>query len=126
MKSVQQQIDSVLNFLGHYKYQVVIILGIIVCVFVDDNSVLRRLEYQLQKDHLRQEIHKYRAMHEADSLELLQLQRNPKSIEKIARQRYFMKKDNEDVFVLSTDQQPQNIDDDESQYTDDDDDETAQ
>lgn len=64
-------------------------------------------------------------MHEADSLELLQLQRNPKSIEKIARQRYFMKKDNEDVFVLSTDQQPQNTDDEESQYTDDDD-ETAQ
>ena len=34
------------------------------------------------------------------------MQRNHKEIEKIARERYFMKADDEDIFVLSTDRQP--------------------
>jgi cell division protein FtsB len=32
------------------------------------------------------------------------LDSNPKAIEKIARERYFMKEDNEDIFVFSNDQ----------------------
>jgi cell division protein FtsB len=32
---------------------------------------------------------------------------NPKAIEKIARERYFMKADDEDVFVLSDDVKPE-------------------
>ena len=32
------------------------------------------------------------------------LDSNPKAIEKIARERYFMKADDEDIFVLSDDQ----------------------
>ena len=36
---------------------------------------------------------------------LRELETNPKAIEKIARERYFMKADDEDIFVLSDDQQ---------------------
>jgi cell division protein FtsB len=36
------------------------------------------------------------------------LKRDPKAIEKIARERYFMKADGEDIFVLSDDNQSYN------------------
>jgi putative septum formation initiator-related protein len=34
------------------------------------------------------------------------LKRDPKAVARIARERYFMKADNEDIFVLSDDEQP--------------------
>jgi len=34
------------------------------------------------------------------------LRRDPKAIEKIARERYFMKTDDEDIYVLSDDEKP--------------------
>ena len=38
-----------------------------------------------------------------DSKRLKELNRNPDAIAKIARERYFMKADDEDIFVLSDD-----------------------
>jgi cell division protein FtsB len=35
--------------------------------------------------------------------QILELNRNPKAMERIARERYFMKHDDEDIFVLSDD-----------------------
>ena len=43
-------------------------------------------------------------MYNKDMRELRMLDRNPKAIEKIARERYFMKADDEDIFVLSDDE----------------------
>ena len=37
-----------------------------------------------------------------------ELDRNPKAMEKIARERYFMKADDEDIFVLSDDGEDEN------------------
>ena len=37
---------------------------------------------------------------------LKELNTNPDAIAKIARERYFMKADDEDIFVLSDDEQP--------------------
>ena len=56
-------------------------------------------------DPVKEEISKYEAQHEADSRRLRELKRNPKAIEKIARERYFMKADDEDIYVLSGDLQ---------------------
>ena len=38
------------------------------------------------------------------------MQRDPKEMARIARERYFMKKDNEDIFVLSTDEKASDTD----------------
>ena len=47
----------------------------------------------------------YNKQYERDSKNLLEIKKDPKAIEKIARERYFMKADDEDIFVLSTDEQ---------------------
>lgn len=100
------KLNQLWSFLSHYKYLIVVVIGVAVVGFLDDNSFMKRVEYELQISDLKAEINKYEAQHEADSRQLLELRRNPKAIEKIARERYFMKADDEDIFVLSDDKQP--------------------
>ena len=50
------------------------------------------------------QIDSMKSCYTTDSIRLSEIDRNPAAIEKIARERYFMKADDEDVFVLSDDQ----------------------
>ena len=65
-----------------------------------------KIKYEFEISDLQKEINKYNAIYERDTRQLRMLQSNPKNIEKIARERYFMKADDEDIFVLSDDEQP--------------------
>lgn len=107
MTMTTRRISIIFNFLGHYKYLIVVVLGCIMVGFVDDNSMLRRLQLQMQINDLQDEIEKYRSMNDADTKQLRDLQRDPRAVEKIARERYFMKADDEDIFVLSDDLSPE-------------------
>ena len=107
MTMTTRRISIIFNFLGHYKYLIVVVLGCIMVGFVDDNSMLRRLQLQMQIAALQEEIEKYRSMNDADTKQLRDLQRDPRAVEKIARERYFMKADDEDIFVLSDDLLPE-------------------
>lgn len=97
---------GLINFLDHYKYLIVIVVGVVVVGFVDENSFMRRIQYELQISDLKAEIKKYTERNEADMRQLRELKRDPKAIQKIARERYFMKADDEDIFVLSDDIKP--------------------
>lgn len=90
--------------LCHYKYIIVSVVGILIVGVVDDNSFRKFIELEIQIDDLKSEIKKYNLQNEADTKQLRELKRNPKAIEKIARERYFMKADDEDIYVLSTDE----------------------
>ena len=92
------------NLLGHYTYLIVIVLGTIMVGVVGNNSFRKRIQYELQLGDLKDEIERYNAQSEHDTKKLQELTRNPKAIEKVARERYFMKTDDEDIFVLSDDQ----------------------
>ena len=95
------KIHAVWNFLSHYKYGIVAVVGVLVVGFLDDNSYWRRMQYDAQISDLKAEIEVYENRHEEDARKLKELNANPKAIEKIARERYFMKADDEDIFVFS-------------------------
>ena len=98
--------NSVWNFLGRFKYIIVIVLGVALVGFIDENSFVKRIEYDYQIKVLKAEISKYDEIYKRDSLRVAELQSSAKAISKIARERYFMKADDEDIYVLSTDEQP--------------------
>lgn len=100
---MSQKLGIIWNYLAHYKYLIVIIAGILVVGVVDDNSIRQHIKYQIQIANLQSEIDKYRAQYEHDSRQLREMRKGVRAYEKIARERYFMKADNEDIFVLSTD-----------------------
>ena len=93
------------------KYVVVIVLAVFVIGFLEDNSVRRLIQNRQTKAELEQEIQQYDQQHEANQARIRELNHNPKAIEKIARERYFMKTDDEDIFVLSDDIKPETDDD---------------
>ena len=92
------------------KYTVVCVLGVLIVGFLDENSVLSHLKNQRRIALLEEEIAEYTAAYERDQAKIRELSKNPKAMEKIARERYFMKADDEDIFVLSDDNDaPQQI-----------------
>jgi len=97
------KLNAIWNFLSHYKYLIVVIIGIAIVGFLDENSFMHRVKYEMEISNLKAEINRYIAKHEADSAQLRELRDDPKAIEKIARGRYFMKADDEDIYILKTD-----------------------
>ena len=102
------RLGVVWSFISHYKYLVVIVLGVIIVGFIDENSFMRRIQLELKISDLRSDINKYNKQYQDDSRQIREIRRNPKTIEKIARERYFMKADDEDIYVLSDDEKPLN------------------
>ena len=86
-----------------FKYAVVMIAGIAIVGFLDDNSFWSHFKNMQRISELREETEKYNADYRRDQARIRELDRDPKAMEKIARERYFMKADDEDIFVLSSD-----------------------
>ena len=85
------------------NYTVVCLLGVLIVGFLDENSIWSHFKNKQRISDLEEEIAKYNADYERDQAQIRELTRNPKAMEKIARERYFMKADDEDIFVLSDD-----------------------
>ena len=86
------------------KYIVVTILAVVLIGFLDDNSVWHHIRNKQYISELEDEIAKYEELNQSNQEKIRELDSNPKAIEKIARERYFMKTDEEDIFVLSEDE----------------------
>lgn len=86
------------------KYAVVVVLAVVKVGFVGENSVWSHIRNKQKIAELQSEIGEYRGRYEYDRELLRRLDRDPKAIEKIARERYFMKTDDEDIYVLSDDE----------------------
>jgi cell division protein FtsB len=86
------------------KYLVALLLGVFIVGFVGDNCVVAHLQKKNRISELKAEIAHYDAMTKANLEEIALLKNSPKALERVARERYFMKMEDEDVFVLSDDQ----------------------
>lgn len=103
---IKSKIKEMLELLQRYKalkYVVVILVAVLIIGFLDENSVWSHFVNQQKINELQEEIDRHKANYKADQRQLQELDSNPKAIEKIARERYFMKADDEDIFVLSDD-----------------------
>ena len=108
MKKVKNWILRIYH-VKYLKYVVVTVIAIVLVGFVDENSVYKHLRNQQRISDLQEEIDQYTEQYKRDNAQIDMLSRDPKAIQKIARERYFMKADNEDIFVLSDDNKPFSI-----------------
>ena len=101
------KIHSAWLFMCRHKYILtVIIIGMIVGV-VDEDSFLNRHPRKVRIEMLQQEIANYKRQYTEADNKIHELQTNPKAVEKIARERYYMKRANEDVFVFENNETEQ-------------------
>lgn len=97
------RIDTLINVLGHYKYLITIVVGILVVGVFSETSLINLMKLDVIRNDLQAEVDRYKKQSQDAEKELKELKYNPQAVEKVARERYFMKRDDEDVFVLSTD-----------------------
>lgn len=77
-----------------------LILFMIISGFVDENSIWNLYKANRRINNLNTEISSYNHQFQRDSARLRKLDKNPAEIRNIARERYFMKADNEDVYII--------------------------
>ncbi len=82
------------------KYIIVIVLAILLIGFLDENSIWSHLRNKEHMGELKSEIEQLNQEHARNQEQIKLLDKDPKAIEKIARERYFMKADDEDIYVL--------------------------
>lgn len=97
------KLASLWDFVRRRKYLITLLVFGVIIVFLDENSIIRRLGYYHEESLLRNEIEKYRKEYEENTERLNELDLDSGAIERIAREKYLMKKPNEDIFVFEGD-----------------------
>ena len=90
---------TVWKYVRMHKYLITVAAFLVIIVFLDENSLIQRNKHRQEINALTAEIEKYRKQYEEDTETLKELMNNPQVLEKIAREKYKMKKPNEDIFV---------------------------
>ena len=85
-------------FLNKYLITMVVFLAFI--IFVDENNVIRRVQYETKIRELKQDIRHYRKLSEESESKLKRLHSSNAELERVAREDYLMKKPNEDVYIV--------------------------
>jgi len=88
------------QLLFHFKWLVAILIFVIFTGFVGENCVLNRIEQFQEKQRLQNEIDLYKQKFEEDRETLTKLKEDPDAIVEVARGRYYMKTDDEDIFIV--------------------------
>ena len=91
---------TIWEFIDKHKYLITVLAFAAIIGFLDENSAIRRIGYTREISRLQSEIEKYRADYEENTKKLNELSSNPDAIEQIAREKYLMKKPNEDIYVF--------------------------
>ena len=82
------------------KYFLVFMAFLVWMIFFDRNDLFSQYQYHQQVSKLKQERDFYLKETAQVNKDLDELTSNPQMLEKFAREKYLMKKDNEDVFVI--------------------------
>ncbi|RYY55701.1 MAG: septum formation initiator family protein [Chitinophagaceae bacterium] len=82
------------------KYLISIGIFAVLMLFFDRNDVFTQRERKKQLQDLQQSKQYYSDRISAERKELQQLKSNPATLEKFAREKYLMKKDDEDLFIV--------------------------
>jgi len=83
------------------KFFIALTLFIAIILFFDKNDLFTQMDRNRQLHDLQKSKHYYSARITAVNAELGKMRSNPATLEKYAREKYLMKRDNEDLFIIS-------------------------
>ncbi len=82
------------------KYLIAFAIFLVFILFFDRNDFFVQLERKKELTELKQSKAYYEAEIEKNKKILMELETNAEALEKFAREKYFLKKENEDVFII--------------------------
>lgn len=94
------KIISILSRIHQYRYIIVLVIAFVFIGLVGENSYLAHLRHQNTINELREEIARYQKQYKEDTEKLYELNTDIEAIKRVAREKYFMKAADEDVFII--------------------------
>lgn len=85
------------------KYFICLVAVTVWVTFFDKDDLMSQYELRQKLNVLRTERNYYREEIEKSKTDIYELRTNPANLEKFAREKYLMKKDNEEIFVIVKD-----------------------
>lgn len=82
------------------KYAIVLIAFLVLIIFFDRYNIINRWNNAKDIKNLKKEIQYYKEEIETNKRKTTEMQSGDENLEKYARERYFLKKDSEDIFII--------------------------
>ena len=82
------------------KYLITFVVFLVWIFFIDTFDIITQIRMNNEFKQLKEQQEFYKAEIEKDSIKVYNLNNNPEEQERFARERFLMKKDNEDVFIV--------------------------
>lgn len=95
-----RKLKKIIHLITHHKYATTIVVFVVLIVWLDSNSLYNRYILYQEQRQLQEQINAYNAQYQRDTRLYHELQRDPNAAIRIAREKYYMKNDNEDVYVF--------------------------
>ena len=83
------------------KYLIATVAFLVWMVFFDHNNLILHYQYRSELNELNKSKKYYQEQIDKTKKEVEMMKANPKWMEKVAREQYLMKRDNEDIFVFN-------------------------
>ena len=96
----KRKLKQILNYIFKHKFGLTISIFLLWILFFDQNSIIQLFKYENEINDLKKQKEYLSDKIVEDSTKLYQLISDDKSLEKFAREEYFMHKSNEEVFVI--------------------------
>ncbi|MBR1667543.1 MAG: septum formation initiator family protein [Bacteroidaceae bacterium] len=97
--------SSIKYWIFKLKYVVALAIFVGVIGFVGETSLVNRIGQQQEISRLKSEIDDYNRKFEQDKKTLEALKHDIEAVKEVARSRYYMKTDNEDIFIVEDDEE---------------------
>ena len=97
---MKDKLKNIWSFTVKYKYIITIVLFAFWLIFLDQTSLVYRSKLNKEIEFLRKRKEYYEDEIKKNETYFKDLQTNPKTKERLAREEYYMSKDNEDVFII--------------------------
>lgn len=97
------KLQTVWAFIRNHKYAFVTFIFLLIIGVVDENSFLSRYHNMRMIREMKAEIRTYTEKYNYDTRRLNEMNTQPDAVKRIAREQYFMKTEDEDIFVIMED-----------------------
>lgn len=94
-----EKVKNIIHFFRN-KYILALTVFAVLMLFIDRNDIFNQLQRKKQLNELLESKKYYQQQIDQTKKNLADLQNNAAALEKYAREKYLLKRDNEDVFVV--------------------------
>jgi len=96
---IKKLLDTIPAFIKN-KYFITTVVFLVLMIFLDRNNLISQYKLRKELNGLREELRHYREQATMDSIELNRLLSDSLELEKLGREKYMMKRDSEDIYII--------------------------